>query len=327
VSPFNERVAGNRFEESKVPVADIGRKTETLCPLCRSREIRWVKSIDVAPVVALWREFFQIDIRPEFQGVSQMELFRCAGCSISFFTPLYLAGSPQMYSQLANHGGYYLAQKWEYHAALADLRGRERILEIGCGSGNFMQLAKEKEGLSIEGVEQNAEAIREAARRGFHVRETTIEDAAKESPGVYDAICAFQVFEHIAKPREFLDACCRLLRPKGLLILGVPNQNSYVRHMINPLDMPPHHMTRWTEEPLRRLQSHFPLRLVRTACEPLPDNQIEMYFDTYSRVLLGRAMGFVVHPWVRTQTIRLIQRFKIGRFIRGQNIYACYVRN
>ncbi len=105
---------------------------QVLCPLCRSGEIRRVKLIDVAPAIALWRQFFQIDITPEFQGVSQMELFRCVSCSISFFTPPCLAGSPQIYSQLANYGGYYLAQKWEYDAALADLRGRERVLEVGC---------------------------------------------------------------------------------------------------------------------------------------------------------------------------------------------------
>jgi SAM-dependent methyltransferase len=231
-----------------------------------------------------------------------------------------------MYAQLADYGGYYVARKWEYDAALLDLRGHQRILEIGCGSGNFMTLAKEEAGLSIEGLEQNEEAIKEATRRGLRVRKATAEDAAKQSPGMYDAVCSFQVFEHITKPKELLDACCALLRPAGLLILGVPNQDSYVRHMVNPLDMPPHHMTRWTRRPLHRLQAHFPLKLVRTSCEPLTDNQIPLYVETYASILRRRDLGFLAHPWVCRRTVGLIRKFGLGRVLRGQNIYTCYVR-
>jgi len=232
-----------------------------------------------------------------------------------------------MYAQLEKIDWYYLPRKWEYEVALRDLRGRERILEIGCGSGNFMALAREEAGLSLEGLEQNTKAISEAVERGLRVREETPEDAARQSPASYDAICSFQVLEHVPKPADFLRACCTLLRRGGLLILGVPNQDSYVRHMINPLDIPPHHMTRWTQEPLRRLGVHFPLELARIACEPLPESQVELYVDTYASALRRRRLGFVIHPWARTQTVRLIRRFRIGRFLRGQNIYACYVRS
>ena len=304
-----------------------GLQKQMQCPLCRSAKTRKVRSIDVEPVIALWREFYQIDIRPEFHGVSQMELWCCVDCSISFFAPQCLAGSAQIYSQLADYGGYYVTRKWEYEAALGDLRGRQRILEIGCGSGAFMTLAREEAGLFIEGLEQNAEAISEATRCGLRVRKATVEDVAKQSPSMYDAVCSFQVFEHVAKPKEFLDACCTLLRPGGLLVLGVPNQDSYVRHMINPLDMPPHHMTRWTREALHRLQAHFPLKLVRTACEPLTENQIGLYMDTYASILKRRGLAFLIHPWIYWRTALLIRYLAVRRFLRGQNIYACYVRN
>jgi 2-polyprenyl-3-methyl-5-hydroxy-6-metoxy-1,4-benzoquinol methylase len=315
-----------QYRESKVGAPDeIKRQME--CPLCNSRNTRILKFIDVEPVIALWREYYRIDIRPEFHDVSQMELWRCVNCSISFFAPERLTGSAQLYSQLENIDWYYLPRKWEYEIALRDLQGRQRILEIGCGSGSFMALAKEEAGLSVEGLELNTKAINDAVQRGLHVRLATAKDAANQSPGWYDAVCSFQVLEHVPEPGEFLRACCTLLRPGGLLILGLPNQQSYVRHMINPLDMPPHHMTRWTRRPLRRLQAHFPLKLVRTACEPLTESQVELYVDTYASILRRRNFGFLIHPWVRARTIRLIRRLGVGRFLRGQNIYACYVRN
>ena len=295
------------------------------CPVCHSGKSRRVQLIEIEPVIALWHEFFKMDIRPEFHGISQMELWRCSGCWISFFTPESLAGSARMYAELADRGGYYVTRKWEYEVALADLRGRDRILEIGSGSGNFMILAREEAGLSIEGLEQNREAIIEAVRRGLQVREATVEEIAKESPGIYDAVCSFQVFEHIAKPKEFLDACCALLKPGGLLIVGVPNQDSYVRHMVNPLDMPPHHMTRWTRQAFERLPAYFPLKLHRTAYEPLGD-QTRLYVDTYARILRQGKLRFITHPWFYWRTVRLIDYFGFNKILRGQNIYACYVR-
>jgi len=268
----------------------------------------------------------QIDIAPEFRGVSEMELWRCTECLLSFFAPQFLAGSPWMYTQLDNRGGYYIAQKWEYDTALVDLRGRQKILEIGCGSGRFMTLAKDA-GLSVEGLEQNNEAISEAKRNGLRVREATVEDAAKQCPGIYDAVCGFQVLEHVANPKEFLDACCTLLKPGGLLLLAVPNQDSYVRHMVNPLDMPPHHMTRWTRETFRRMPVHFPLNLVRAAFEPLPDYQVGWYVDTYAKLLERQGFSVFMRPRIYSGAINLIRSSGLGRFLRGQNIYACYVRN
>jgi len=256
-----------------------------------------------------------------------MELWRCIDCSVSFFAPEHLAGSGEMYAQLGGLSQYYVARKWEHEAALNDLKGRQKILEVGCGSGGFMTLATEEAGLLIEGLEQNVEAINEVTRRGLCVREATAESAAKESPGVYDAVCSFQVLEHVSRPKEFLDACCTLLRPGGLLILAVPNQNSYVRHMVdNPLDMPPHHMTRWTQKPLRRLQAHYPLKLLRITCEPLTDGQVQLYADTYAGALQRHGLGFLVSPWVRRSAARFIWNARVRRFFKGQNIYVCYLR-
>jgi SAM-dependent methyltransferase len=231
-----------------------------------------------------------------------------------------------MYARLESTDNYYPTRKWEYDAALADLRGRQRILEIGCGSGNFMVLAKAEGGLCIEGLEQNRKAIGEAQQRGLTVREATAEEAAKETAGAYDAVCTFQVLEHIAKPKEFLDACCALLKPGGTLIVAVPNQDSYLPLMIQPLDTPPHHMTRWTQKSLRGLQDHFPLRLVRTACEPLAQDQIEWYLSVHAGALRRRKLGFLAHPAIFRQIYNLIRFRGLLRFLKGQNMYACYVR-
>jgi 2-polyprenyl-3-methyl-5-hydroxy-6-metoxy-1,4-benzoquinol methylase len=298
-----------------------------LCPACRSKRTRKAKSIDARDVVALWNKLYQIDVRPELKGVAVIELWACKDCLVRFFVPESLAGSGHLYSQLENIDWYYPKRKWEYEVAVKDLRERQKVLEIGCGSGNFMLFAKEEAGLSLEGLEQNPRAVEEATRIGLRVIAATAEERARTSPSVYDAICSFQVLEHVPRPCEFLDACCALLKPGGLLVLAVPNQNSYVRRMVNPLDMPPHHMTRWTPRCLSRIPWHFPLKLLHTKIEPLTDNQVELYMDTYVRVFQRLLPRGNLHPGIYSRIFRFIMHSGIRRFMRGQNIYACYLRD
>ena len=299
---------------------------DVCCPLCGSGKNRRKELIDTAPVVELWQRFFEIDITTELDRVRQMELRQCSCCKLSFFLPQSLAGSGDIYAQLETVIDYYSSRKWEYDVALRDLRGREKVLEIGCGSGQFIAMAKAEAGISIEGLELNQTAISQALRRGLCVRNARAEAVAKEASGTYDAVCSFQVVEHVPMLGDFLRNCCSLLKRGGLLIAAMPNQRSYIRHMVNPLDMPPHHLTRWNRDSIIRLQDHFPLKLVRTAYEPLPEQQIQLFVDTYDSLLRRRGLRYLIHPWLRTRAMRAIRRFGINRFIRGQNMYACYVR-
>jgi 2-polyprenyl-3-methyl-5-hydroxy-6-metoxy-1,4-benzoquinol methylase len=310
--------------ESTVPTT-ASLASGARCPLCGSENTQQKKVIDLKPFVVLWEKFYGIDIKPELRGVAEVELRRCVRCMVSFFLP-DIAGSGAMYAGLEKLESYYAARKWEYEVALRDLAGRKKILEIGCGSGKFIAMAKSEAGLSVEGLEENEQAIEEARAKGLSVRRAKLDDLSESSAASYDAICSFQVIEHIPTLRDFVNACCSLLRPGGLFIAAMPNQRSYIRYMVNPLDMPPHHMTRWTRSTLLRLQRFFPLRVLHTGYEPLPEDQIQLCVDTYDSALRRHGLAFLLHPWLRTRAITGIQKLKLNRFMRGQNMYACYVR-
>jgi len=301
-------------------------KSQMQCPLCSSLNKRILRLIDVGLLIELWREAYQIDVRTEFRGVPRIELWRCEDCSLSFFAPEFLAGSAQLYSQLDRFDWYYRPKKWEYDIALEDMQGCKKVLEIGCGSGGFMLLGKEQLGLEIAGLEQNPRAIAALAARGLPVREATAEDVAKQLPGTYDAICSFQVLEHVPRPGEFLEACCTLLQPGGKLMLGLPNADSFLRHQFNSLDMPPHHMSRRNRDVLVRIPSFFPLKLVRTANEPLTDYQLPEYVDAYTGFLARYHLRILTHPGIRSRLGRLIRWSGVQKFLTGQSFYACYVR-
>ena len=211
--------------------------------------------------------------------------------------------------------------------ALEDLENCTNGLEAGCGFGDFVARVCEEKHIPFEGCEQNPSAVDRARDKGISVRLDTLQSLAKSRPSYYSAICTFQVLEHVPDPGSFLDAACTLLHPGGKLILGLPNAESFLRHQFNPLDMPPHHMSRWTREVLARIPSFFPLKLVHTANEPLTAYQLTEYVDAYTSLFAHYYLRILTHPGIRSRIARFIRWSGMQKFLKGQSIYACYVRN
>jgi 2-polyprenyl-3-methyl-5-hydroxy-6-metoxy-1,4-benzoquinol methylase len=297
------------------------------CPLCNSVSTHLLKSIPVAPLVAEWQRSFEIDVREEFHGLAAFEIRSCSVCSLQFFTPEDLTGSAELYAKLDKFSWYYMPRKWEHDAALGDLVRGTKVLEVGCGFGDFVSVAGREAGVNVEGLEQNMEAIHEAERRGLPVRKATVEEAAAQSPGQYDAVCSFQVLEHVPRPGRFVSACCALLRPGGKLILGLPNADSFLRHQFNLLDMPPHHMSRWPVKVLSELSKTFPVRLLRIQLEPLADHHVDGFVDAYCSFLARGPLAPLDHPRIKSGIASTLRRFGLRRWLRGQTTYVCYERS
>jgi SAM-dependent methyltransferase len=95
-----------------------------------------------------------------------------------------------------------------------------RIAEIGCGSGGMLE-ALGRFGAAV-GVELDP-ALRERARaRGLDVRPGALPDDLPLEAGRWDAVCLFDVLEHVDDEAGALRACRTLLAPGGRLVLTVP---------------------------------------------------------------------------------------------------------
>jgi hypothetical protein len=114
-----------------------------------------------------------------------------------------------------------------------------------------------------------------------------------------------------------------LLTPQGRLLLGVPNRESFLRYVDNPLDLPPHHMLRWSAESFERLAGFFPLDVERIRFEPLSAYHIPGYLLAM-RNRLARTGGFSREWFVRPLIFSLGTLLNLGlrRFCTGQSLYV-----
>jgi SAM-dependent methyltransferase len=98
--------------------------------------------------------------------------------------------------------------------------GRARMAELGCGSGGMLE-ALSRFGTAV-GVETDAALRARAQERGLDVRAGALPDAIPLHPGRWDAVCLFDVLEHVDDEAGGLAACRRLLVPGGRLFVTVP---------------------------------------------------------------------------------------------------------
>lgn len=298
------------------------------CPLCNANDNRPMQTIEVEKVLRDWKLQFGIDVSKEFGDLRAIDLIKCRECELRYFDSDGIEGSSDLYAELNRLEWYYASRKWEHDVALPELRRRKRILEIGCGVGHFVARARVEEGLNIEGIELNDTAVTEAERQGLPVRLLDLHDAAKLFPEQYDAVCAFQVLEHVADPKAFLEQCCALIKPGGILILGLPNAESFLKHQYCLLDMPPHHSTRWSMRTLMYLPNILPLKLKNLKREPLAEHHVGEYLDAHSSHLVARypRLRRVWRPNVRDKVRRLIRQTHIRNLLVGHTICASFER-
>lgn len=161
-----------------------------------------------------WLKELKIDVGKAFEEIDQIELWECRDTGLHWYEPAEATGGKQLYTQLEKLDWYYMPNKWEFSVAFDLLKCGSSILEVGIGNGHFLQAAFNK-GYAVQGVELNPKSANRTRALGFQVHELTLHDLREHTNERFDAICSFQVLEHVPNPREFLDGMVGLLKPGG----------------------------------------------------------------------------------------------------------------
>lgn len=216
-------------------------------------------------IIELYRVQLNMDVAANFSDDPSFYLYQCNDTGYRFYHPKKLAGDGEFYAALQKGlaDGYYHEWKFENQLALDVILQGDKVLDVGCGIGNFLARAKEK--AEVAGLELNEKAIEVCRQRGLNVLNEDIAVHATKNEGKYDVVCMFQVLEHIYDVRSFLTDALKLLKVGGKLVIGVPNNEPYFLNFDKycTLNLPPHHMGLWNKKVFEAIQSRFNIKLTQ----------------------------------------------------------------
>lgn len=215
------------------------------CALCGSA--RFSELFTVTDLLA--GELLRKSLKPEekfFLAKIRNRLVRCDACRLAFL-------SPRLHSEALNRL-YELWYRYGYTEIFTDddhIQARRRefenyhyktmsnyvlkpgsLLDIGCGSGLFMNVCEER-GWDVDGIESSREAADYAVSHFcLNVRHGDL--LSFESDRKYDVVVMNDFLEHTRNPLDCLRHANTLTKSGGIIMIRVPNiesiQSRLMRH-------------------------------------------------------------------------------------------------
>lgn len=123
-------------------------------------------------------------------------------------------------------GGYYRNTRPEVAQYLP--RTARRVLDVGCGAGDFGRAIKRRGRIEVVGIELDAKACAMAAQVLDKSIEGNIETMTLPfADGYFDCIVFADVLEHLVDPQAVLRKAARVLAPDGVILMSLPNVGYY----------------------------------------------------------------------------------------------------
>lgn len=257
---------------------------------------------------------------------ARFRIVQCRGCGLVFSSPvpeidvisdLYRQGGYISEPQLENMIGDYLAEC----ARFMHLCDRERLLEIGCSSGIFLERAKQRFGFgSVHGVEPCAKSLEAMP---VSVRDNVIADILRPgqfAPESFDCIVFFQVFDHVPDPNGFLQLVRHYLKKDGVAIALHHNIRAPMPAILGPLastyDI--QHMFLWDKRTMPKILEKNGLRV----------HEIR---DSANRYQLDHVVRMLPLPaWLKQPTHTLLKALRLSELsvrVSVENMVIAFTRD
>lgn len=231
---------------------------------------------------------------------------RCAACGLIYVDPqpLWVARAAHYpveyrgYHTVASRGsalqrqgmaaGFAKRYRLITHHLLPAQHPR-RLLDIGCGNGDFLDWMAQQPGWQVVGTDRNPAVVPtlSAAATWPLVAGDTLDLAF--ATDTFDVVTLWSVLEHLADPAQALAECTRVLRPGGLLLVRTVNRESWGCRLFGPNWIgydAPRVLFVFTATTLHRL-------LRQSGCEPVATGH---YFHDFYPFLWG--LHNYCHEWL-----------------------------
>ena len=224
------------------------------CIVCRgaaSLLYEWPQSaMRLAYQAELGREF------PDASRCPDYSMLRCSRCGLVFADPCE-PGDEAFYRLITATPDYYTGFRWEWGETvrLVNESCATSLLDVGCGSGNFLDFVTKQCAIDVVGLDTVASSVAACRRNGHHAECMTLEEyLVSDQRRAFDLVTAFHCLEHVADPLALVQSMAQALSPRGRVVLSFPySPASWEVLEVAALNMPPHHVTRWNKPAIRAL--------------------------------------------------------------------------
>jgi len=196
------------------------------------------------------------------------DLFHCSACLHLFVWPMpanvdFIYGEDYFTGAKAGFGYTDYdrdkqAMAPTFHAYLNRIEkvlgGTGTLLDVGAATGFFLDLARSRK-WEVHGIEVSVSAATTARSKGLDVLTGPVE-SCDSPPGSFDAVCMWDVIEHMPNPCAAVTHVRQLLKPGGILAVNTPDSDSLLPRLLGVkwhLIIPPEHLNLFSRRSLRIL--------------------------------------------------------------------------
>lgn len=208
---------------SQQNLLDLRGKTHAIssrpCPVCR-----WHGEKPLELIIRHEQEVFA--------------LFCCPNCESRFYDPFPAVDYRTHTQNLFAIRTYVEADasiEGFYHnlAPVLSVRKQGRYLDVGCGYGFSVDLARRCFGWDGYGIEPSFYGKIGSAALGFPLYPGLLTERGASGPGRFDVVHAAEVIEHVASASQFLDSVGSHLQHDGVAIFTTPSSAAVADHSLS----------------------------------------------------------------------------------------------
>ncbi len=197
------------------------------------------------------------NIKP-LKGYEDTHLVKCNKCTFVFASEIPTQEVLTKHYEGYSRNDYLSPLTIKRYNELLDgfeaYRKTNKILDVGCGIGYFLEEAKRR-GWEVYGTEFTDEAIKICENKGIGCEKGVLNPNNYELE-TFDIITSFEVIEHIQNPVKEINNFSKLLRKGGLVYVTTPNFNSLLRFKLKEkynVITYPEHLSYYTPKTLNNL--------------------------------------------------------------------------